>query len=75
MVHFKSISDLIAGLSKLKQEAWIHTDMTVWLSNPETADFYYVHWAYLQSLDDDEVFENDDGDELPLVLREKNLNE
>ena len=75
MVHFKSISDLIAGLSKLKQEAWIHTDMMVWLSNPERADFYYVPWAYLQSLDDDEVFENDDGDELPLVLKDKNLKE
>lgn len=75
MEHFKSVSDLIAGLRKLKQEAWIHTDMSVWLSNPEKADFYYLPWEYMQSLGDDEVFEDDDGAELPLVLKDKNLKE
>ncbi|WP_426164413.1 hypothetical protein [Pseudoduganella sp. R-34] len=73
--HFKSISELIAGLKGLKQEAWIHTDVEAWLSNPQKAEFYYVPWDYVQSLEDDEVFLNDDGLELPLVLRDKNLKE
>lgn len=75
MEYFKSISDLFAGLEKLQQEAWIHTDMQVWRSNPEKADFYYLPWDYLQSLEDDEVFEDDLGVELPLALKDKNLKE
>jgi hypothetical protein len=73
--YFKSISDLIAGLKSLKQEAWIHTDMEVWRSSPQTADFHYLPWDYMESLEDDEVFVDDDGLELPLVLRDKNLKE
>ncbi|GJI98274.1 hypothetical protein RugamoR57_49920 [Duganella caerulea] len=75
MEYFQSISDLIAGLENLEQEAWIHTDIGIWLSNPLKADFYYLPWDYMQSLDDDEVFVNDDGLELPLVLKDKNLRE
>ncbi|MGW8392218.1 hypothetical protein [Pseudoduganella sp. HUAS MS19] len=75
MEYFKSISDLVAGLKKLQQEAWIHTDMQVWLSSPEKADFYYLPWDYMQSLEDDEVYEDDDGVELPLALKDKNLKE
>lgn len=75
MEYFKSISDLIAGLKKLKQEAWIHTDMEVWLSNPQNADFYYLPWDYMQSLEDDEVYVDDDGVELPVALEDKNLKE
>lgn len=73
--YIQSISDLIAGLKSLKQEAWIHTDIKVWRSNPQKADFYYLPWDYMQSLEDDEVFVNDDGLELPLDLRDKNLKE
>ena len=40
--YFKSIPDLIPSLKRLKQEAWIDTDMEVWLTNPEKADFHYV---------------------------------
>ena len=75
MEHFRSISDLIAGLKKLKQEAWIYADIEVWSSTPKNADFYYLPWDYMQSLDDDEVFENDDGVELPLALIDRNLKE
>lgn len=75
MEYFKSIADLLAGLKKLEQEAWIHTDMQVWSSNPRKADFYYLPWDYMQGLEDDEVYENDDGAELPLDLKDKNLNE
>jgi len=75
MEYFKSISDLIAGLKEMKQEAWIHTDMETWLSNPQRADFYYLPWDYMQGLEDDEVFEDDDGVELPLALKDKNLKE
>lgn len=75
MEYFKSISDLVTGLKKLQQEAWIHTDLQVWLSSPEKADFYYLPWDYMQSLEDDEVYEDDDGVELPLVLKDKNLKE
>ena len=75
MEYFESISSLISGLKKLKQEAWIYTNMEVWLSNPQKADFYYLPWDYMQSLDDDEVFLDDDGVELPLALKDKNLKE
>jgi hypothetical protein len=75
MEYFKSILDLLAGLKNLEQEAWIHTDMRVWLSNPQKADFYYLPWDYMQSLEDDEVYENEDGAELPLDLSDKNLRE
>jgi len=75
MEHFLSISDLISGLKHLKQEAWIYTDIRGWLSNPEKSDFYYLPWDYMQSLGDDEVFVDDGGLELPLVLKDKNLKE
>jgi len=73
--YFKSIPDLIPSLKRLKQEAWIHTDMEVWLTNPEKADFHYLPWDYMQSLDDGDVFVDDDGMELPLALKDKNLKE
>lgn len=75
MEYVKSIPDLIVGLNKLEHDAWVHTDMEIWLSNPQEADFYYLPWDYMQTLNDDEVFENDDGAELPLVLKDKNLKE
>ena len=75
MVYFNSISDLTSGLENLDQEAWIHTNMKVWLSNPEKAEFYYLPWDYMQGLEDDEVYENDDGAELPLALKDRNLRE
>lgn len=50
MVYFNSISDLTSGLENLDQEAWIHTNMKVWLSNPEKAEFYYLPWDYMQGL-------------------------
>ena len=73
--YFEGISDLIARLKALKQEAWIHTDMEVWLSNPQKADFHYFPWDYMQSLDDNEVYVDDDGMELPLALKDKSLKE
>lgn len=75
MEYYGSIPDLIAGLNELELEAWIHTDMEVWLSNPQKAEFYYLPWNYMQGLEDDEVFVDDDGVELPLELKDKNLNE
>lgn len=75
MEHFLSISDLISGLENLTQEAWIHTDILVWQSNPQKSDFYYLPWEYMQILGDDEVFVDDDDLELPLVLKDKNLKE
>ncbi|WP_426339514.1 hypothetical protein ACN9MZ_24855 [Pseudoduganella sp. S-14] len=41
------------------------------MSKPQKAEFYYVPWDYMQSLDDDEVFVDDDGLELPLALKDK----
>lgn len=73
--YFLSIPDLISGLKSLRQEAWIHTDIRGWLSNPEKSDFYYLPWDHMQSLGDDEVFVDGDGPELPLVLKDKNLKE
>lgn len=75
MEYFESIRDLIAGLSKLTPEEWVHTDMKVWLSCPQKADFYYLPWDYMQGLEDDEVYVDDDGVELPLVFKDKNLKE
>jgi hypothetical protein len=75
MQHFETIDKLIESIAGLKQEQWIFANIESWKSNPRSTDFYYIPWDYLQTLEDNEVFVDDDELELPASLKEKHLKE
>ena len=73
MNSFKSIPELIKNLSLLDQGEWIYANLNSWNSNPEYTDFYYIPWEYIQNLDDDEIYLDEEDMEMPLVVKGLNL--
>ncbi|PIT59027.1 hypothetical protein [Snodgrassella alvi] len=73
MNSFKSIYELIKNLSLLDQGEWIYANLNSWNSNPEHAEFYYIPWDYIQNLDDDEIYHDEEDMEMPLVVKGLNL--
>jgi hypothetical protein len=75
MERIENIQQLVKTLPQMESEQWIFTNVNKWNSTPEDCVFYYLPWDYMQTLDDDEVCENDDGAEIPVQLKDENLKE
>jgi hypothetical protein len=75
MEKFETIQQVINSLSRLDCEQWISVNLKKWDEAPESCVFHYITWDYLQDLEDDEIYENDDGAELPVTLQNENLKE
>lgn len=73
MNSYKSIDELIACLSLLEQGEWIYVNIDSWNNNPENTEFYYISWDYIQSLDDEEIYLDEEDMEMPLIVKELNL--
>ena len=73
MNHYKSIDELIVSLPLLDQGEWIYVNLDSWENNPENTGFYYIPWNYIQDLNDEEIYFDEENMEMPLVVKELNL--
>lgn len=73
MNSYKTLDELIISLSLLDQGEWIYVNLNSWNSDPEHTDFYYIPWSYIQDLDDDEIYLDEEDLEMPLAVKELNL--
>ncbi|EMK0756649.1 hypothetical protein J0A78_01305 [Providencia rettgeri] len=70
---FQTLESLLASLTALEQNEWIYTNVKEWDKNPDLASFYYIPWDYLQELDDDEIYLDDEDLEMPKSLENMKL--
>ncbi|HDT6507760.1 TPA: hypothetical protein QFV83_001055 [Klebsiella aerogenes] len=73
MNSYNSIDDLIDALPKLVQEEWIYLNIDLWLSEPEKVKFYYIPWGYIQDLDDNDIYLDEEDMEMPKPVESENL--
>lgn len=59
---------MIADLPNLDSGEWIYANTESWGREPEDTKFYYIPWGYLQSLDDDQIYLDDEDMEMPLQV-------
>lgn len=71
--EYKTLESLLASLSALEQNEWIYTNIKKWNNNPESAVFYYIPWDYLQELDDEDIYLDNEDLEMPKSLESKSL--
>ena len=70
LLTYTSINELFDNLSDLAQREWIYANIDTWNNSPKNTKFFYITWEEIQDLNDDEIFENADGAELPIALRD-----
>lgn len=68
MNTYTSIDELIASLSQLEPGEWIYTNINTWEARPEDTHFFYISWDYIQSLEDDEIYLDEEDLEMPLAV-------
>ncbi|MDG6400165.1 hypothetical protein QCD79_09185 [Pseudomonas quasicaspiana] len=69
MNSYRSIHELFKNLSLLDSGEWIYAKIATWKRNPENTDFYYIPCDYIQNLDDDEIYLDEEDMEMPLAVR------
>lgn len=69
MRSYKSLGQMIIDLPNLESGEWIFANTESWCRKPEDTKFYYIPWNYLQSLDDDQIYLDDEDMEMPLQIR------
>lgn len=69
MQTFESIIELIDKINSLVAEEWIYTNIKKWKSSPKEVKFYYIPEEYLNDLDDDEVYLDEDDLEMPITVQ------
>ena len=75
MNSYKTIDELIISLSLLDQGEWIYVNLSLWNSEPQNTDFYYIPWDYIQDLEDNEIYLDEEDMEMPLIVKGLNLRE
>ncbi|HCA7455591.1 TPA: hypothetical protein MX372_000279 [Enterobacter roggenkampii] len=68
MNTYISIDELIASLSQLEPGEWIYTNINAWEARPEDTHFFYIPWDYIQSLEDNEIYLDEEDLEMPLAV-------
>lgn len=74
MKKFQGLNALIDGMIGKEINGWIYVNMNQLVQNMTEAEYYFIDDNYLWGLNESEVYENEQGDELPLLLKDKNLN-
>jgi hypothetical protein len=69
MKSYDSLGKMIADLSSLDSGEWIYASIESWVQEPEDTSFYYIPWDYLQSLNDDQIYLDDEDMEMPLQVQ------
>ncbi len=73
MNSYKTLGELITALAALDAGEWIYVNIDTWDKNPEQARFYYISWDYIQSLDDNDVYLDDEDMEMPVAVKDQAL--
>lgn len=73
MKQFNSLSELLNNLHHLDNNEWIYANLDLWSQNPNDCVFYYITDDYINTLNDDEVYLDDEGLEMPILVQELNL--
>jgi len=73
MEEFQGLNALIDKTVGKEINGWIWVNLDQLNQNAIEAEYYLIDDEYLWELDEDEVYENEQGDELPLSLKDKNL--
>jgi hypothetical protein len=73
MNGYKSLDELMASISSLDKGEWVYVNIKAWGDDPFNAGFYYIPWDYIQTLEDDEIYLDEEDMEMPLVVKELNL--
>lgn len=61
------------GHPALRAGEWIYVNLDAWRATPEQAVFYSIPETYLEELDDDEIYLDDEDLEMPLAVQGLNL--
>ncbi|AYQ41347.1 hypothetical protein BLA9940_03597 [Burkholderia aenigmatica] len=73
MKSYNSLVELIEGIPLLPGKDWIYVNLDFWKINPEDSRFFHIPWEYIQSLDDDEIYLDDEDMEMPKAVESYNL--
>lgn len=73
MKQFNSLSDLLNNNHHLNHNEWIYINLDLWYQNPNDCVFYYITDDYINNLNDDEVYLDDEGLEMPIAVQSLNL--
>lgn len=73
MKQFNSLSELLNNIHHLNHNEWIYTNLDLWYNNPNDCAFYYISDEYINDLSDDEIYLDDEGLEMPILVQEFNL--
>jgi hypothetical protein len=68
-----SIKDLVQAVLSSEENEWVYTNKDAWRKNPSTSNFYIISEKEINNRDDDQIYETDDGVELPLELKSENI--
>ena len=73
MEKFESIAQLIERVRLFRPQKWIYANPKTWEKNKKKTIFYYIPENYIQELEDDEIYLDDEGLEMPLNTKGLNL--
>ncbi|QIW16157.1 hypothetical protein A4G20_07350 [Pasteurellaceae bacterium RH1A] len=71
MQEYASLSQLLSELNSLSSSEWLYANIDVWNTDPKNCAFYYISDDYIDSLEEYEIYLDDEDLEMP--LRVKNL--
>ncbi|MBR8656021.1 hypothetical protein KDH83_22175 [Achromobacter sp. Marseille-Q0513] len=73
MQVFKTLAELLRAIPALEAREWLYVNLDAWRATPERAVFYSIPETYLEALDDDEIYLDDEDLEMPLAVQGLNL--
>ena len=73
MKIYNSLVDLIEDIPSLPGRDWIYVNLDSWKSGPEKTKLFYIPWNYIQDLEGDEIYLDEEGMEMPKSVEKCNL--
>ncbi|PQP16416.1 hypothetical protein C5615_19460 [Burkholderia cepacia] len=73
MQTYNSLAELIENIPSLPGKDWIYANLDSWKNSPEETKFFYIPWNYIQDLEDDEIYLDEEDMEMPKSVEECNL--
>lgn len=73
MKIYSSLDQLFAGLYSFESGEWIYVNTDSWGRDPTNTNFYYIPFEYLESLDGDEIYLDDEDMEMPKQVQDLGL--
>jgi len=74
-LHFLGLDSLIKGIAGKNINEWVLANISQLKQDMMMADYYIFPGEELEALNDDEIYENKDGAIIPVVFKDKNLDE